>query len=81
MIWHGTTDKFYQFFKNAPMPIVISKFHFLEIKRELVFGNTMELNQSFFSIAPEPFHPINIDFPRGESFRMIDIQMPITAEH
>jgi len=81
MIWHGTKGKFYQFIKNAPMPIVITILHFLKIKRELIFRNTMELNQFFFSIVPEPFHPINIDLPRGESFRMIDIQMPTNTEH
>ncbi len=81
MIWHGFRDKFYQFIKDASMPVVISELHFLEIIRELVFRDPMELDQPFLGIAPETFYPINIDLPTGKSFRMINIQMPVTAEH
>jgi hypothetical protein len=63
------------------MPVVISELHFLEIERELIFRDPMKLDQPFLSIAPETFNSINIDLPAGKSFGVIDVQMPVTAEH
>ena len=63
------------------MSIIVPKFHFLQIKRELLFGDTMELNDAFLGIAPETLKPINVYLTRREPFFMIDPQMTISTEH
>ena len=63
------------------MFIVISKFHFFQVKRKVFFRYTMELNKSFFSITPEDFKTINVHFTRGKHFTMINPQMSIATKH
>lgn len=41
----------------------------------------MMFDQSFFGIAPKPFHSVDIDFPGRESLFVVDFQMPIPTEH
>src|SRR5574337_938665 len=63
------------------MSIVISKFHFFQVKREVFFRYAMELNKSFFRITPEAFKSINVHFTRGKHLTMINPQMSIATKH
>src|SRR3990172_9329066 len=63
------------------MSIVISKFHFFQVKRKVFFRYTMELNKSFFSITPEAFKAINVHFTRGKHLTMINPKMSIATKH
>jgi hypothetical protein len=67
--------------KNGFTFIVISELHFFQIKRELFFGDAMVLNQSFFRITPESFHPINVNFARSKAFSMVYFEMPVPTKH
>jgi len=41
----------------------------------------MKFHDSFFSIAPKAFKPINVHFASRESFLMVDLQMSIATKH
>ena len=61
--------------------MIISKFHFFQVKREPFFGDAMEFDDSFFSVTPESFNTVNINFPVAKMFPMVDVNMPVTTEH
>lgn len=61
--------------------MIVSKRHFVKVKREVLFGNAMEFSQSFLSVAPEAFQSVNIHFSVGKSFTMVYSEMVIAAEH
>ena len=61
--------------------MIIPKFHFFQIQREPFFGDAVELNKPFFSIAPEPFDTVDVDLAIAKMFTMVKIDMPVTTEH
>ena len=61
--------------------MVISEFHFFQIKGEFFYGDTVMLNQSFFSITPETLQTINVNLPGGEHLFMVNPEMTIATEH
>ena len=61
--------------------VIISKLHFLQVKRKFLLGDTMELNDSFFCIAPKSFQAINVDLPAGKSLSMVDPEVSVPTEH
>lgn len=61
--------------------MIIPEFHFLEIEREFLRRDSVELDQAFFGKGPEAFQSINVDFSARVSFFMIDSQVTIAAEH
>jgi hypothetical protein len=61
--------------------MIIPELHLLEIERELLGGDAVELDQPFLSEGPEAFQSIDIDFSAGISLFVVDPQMAITAEH
>jgi len=63
------------------MPIIISEFHLFQVKRELLLGDSMKLNDPLLSITPESFETVDIDFSRRKPFLMINSEMPVTTEH
>ena len=63
------------------LPMIIPEFHFLEIEREFLRRDAVELDQSFFGEGPETFQSIDINFSARVSFFMVDSQVAITAEH
>lgn len=67
--------------KDVFIPVIISKLHFLEIQRELFFGDTMKLSQPFLCIAPETLQAVDIDLAGGKALAVIHPQMPIPTEH
>ena len=54
------------------MSIIISEFHFFQVKRKLLFGDTMEFDNAFLGITPEAFKAVDIHFARGKSLAMIN---------
>ena len=61
--------------------MVITKFEFFEIKREVFFGNFMMFSQSFLGPNAKIPLTINIDFARRKLFRVIDFYVAIAAKH
>lgn len=61
--------------------MIISEFHFFQVKREPFFGDAMEFNNSFFSVTPEPFNAVDVNFPIAKMFPMVNIDMPVPTEH
>jgi len=41
----------------------------------------MELDDSLFRIAPEPFKTVDVDLPSGKPLSMIDSEMSVSTEH
>src|SRR4030067_1723160 len=41
----------------------------------------MKFHNSFFSITPKAFKPVNVHFAGGESFLVINSQMSVSTEH
>jgi len=67
--------------KENLLPMIIPELHLLEIKRELLGRDAVELDQPFFGEGPEAFQSIDVDFSARVSLFVIDPQMAIAAEH
>jgi hypothetical protein len=61
--------------------MVVSELHFFQIPREFSYGDSVMFDQSFFSITPETFQPVDINFAGGENFLVVDPKMPVTTKH
>jgi len=63
------------------MSVIVSELHFLEVKREHLFRDSMMLDQPFLGVGPEALKAVYIDLAGAEPSLMIDSQMPVAAEH
>lgn len=63
------------------MSIIIPKFHFFQVQRKSLSGDSMKFNKPLFSITPKSLKTININLTRGESLPMINLNMPVSAKH
>src|SRR5574341_2117385 len=67
--------------KYIVISIIISKFHFFQVEREVFFRYPMKLNQSFFRITPEVFQTVNAHLTGCKHFAMVYPQMSLTTKH
>lgn len=42
------------------MPIIVSKLYLFQVQKKLFLGDSMELNDSLFGIAPESLEAVNV---------------------
>ena len=63
------------------LSMIIPEFHFLEIEREFLGRDAVELDQALFGEGPEAFQSIDVNFSARVSFFMVDSQVAIAAEH
>lgn len=61
--------------------MIVSKSHFIQIEREVLLGDTVELCESFLGITPEAFQAVNIDFSICEPSFVVYPQMTVSTEH
>lgn len=61
--------------------MIISKFHFFQVKREPFFGDTMKFNNAFFGITPKALNAIDVNFAVTKMLPMVNVDMPVTTEH
>jgi len=61
--------------------MVIPKLHFFQVEGEFFLGDAMVFDQPFLGVAPESLDAVDVNFPGGESFFMVDFEMPIPTEH
>lgn len=51
------------------------------MERRFFFGYPLKFDQTLFSMTPESFYPVDIDFTRSKYFLMIDFNMTISTKH
>lgn len=61
--------------------MIISELHFFQVKREPFLGDAMELDDALFGVTPKPFNTVDVDLAVTKMLAMIDIDVPVTAEH
>ena len=61
--------------------MVIAEFQIFQVVGEGLGRKTMESLETFFSIAPEPFNPVDGNLPIGKAFAMIDPFMTKSVHH
>ena len=61
--------------------MVIAEFQIFQVVGEGLGRKTMEFLETFFSIAPEPFSPVDGNLPIGKTFAMVDPFMAKSVHH
>ena len=63
------------------MTVVVTEFHFLQIKRELFFRYSVEFDDPFLGECPETFQAVDVHFAGREPLFMIHLKMLVSATH
>jgi hypothetical protein len=63
------------------LSVVISPFHFLNGREELLFEQPVMFHRTFFGKGPVPFNSADADCSQLEFVFMINTEMTITTEH
>ena len=79
--WDNITKVMSHQFENIVKAMIVSKFHVLNIKREIARRNTMMFDQTLFGKRPETLKSVDVDFATAETTAVVDLQMAVTAEH
>ena len=61
--------------------MIIPELHFFQIKRKPFLGDTMELDDALLGVTPEALNAVDVDLSIAKMLAMVDIDMPVTAEH
>jgi len=61
--------------------MIIPELHLFQIEREPFFRDAVELDDALLGVAPETFNAVDVDLPVAKMLSMVDIDVPVTAEH
>lgn len=61
--------------------MVISEFHFFQVKREPFFGDAVKFDNSFFGVTPESLNAVDVNFAVAKMLSMVNVNMSVTTEH